>query len=69
MRGMLKEMCQHSGFELGGDSSSGIVNVYTCKQYIHYDELEPFTKLNVFKGICVSASGRIILQFISERED
>jgi hypothetical protein len=66
MYGMLKEMCQHLGFELGEDGR--IVNAYTHKQYIHYDELEPFTKLNIFKGVCVSPSGHIILQFIGEKD-
>jgi hypothetical protein len=47
--------------------SSFVVGIWFCdttRNYIHYDELEPFTKLNSFKGVGVSDKGTIVLQFV-----
>ena len=60
----IKEMFSMLGISMTYQSIDGVVIVYIHKAYIHYDELEPFTKLGCFKGVGVDIKGNITLQFI-----
>lgn len=60
---LIIEQTQQLGWNCIVESKEGITYIDTQKQYLHYDEIEPFVKYNVFKGISVSIDNTLVLQF------
>lgn len=65
MKQMIIDLFNQLGMAITHQNIDGVLLVYTNKSYIHYDEIKPFTKLNIFKGISVDIKGNIVIQFIT----
>lgn len=65
MKQMIIDLFNQLGLAITYQNIDGVLLVYTHKSYIHYDELEPFVKYNIFKGISVDIKGNIVFQFIT----
>ena len=64
MRQIIRDILYQLNIE-SNESFNGVAwCVDTGKKYIHYDELECFTKFNYFKGIRVNEKNNIELQFL-----
>lgn len=64
MKHMISDMFYQLGMSTVDRYEDGIRYVDTFRKYVHYDKIEPFTKLNSFKGIGISKTGTIEFQFI-----
>lgn len=64
MREAIVDMLKYLGMSFTEQKIDGILLIYTHRPYIHYDELNPFTKLGCFKGVSVDIKGNIVLQFV-----
>uniref|UniRef100_A0A6M3KQR9 Uncharacterized protein n=1 Tax=viral metagenome TaxID=1070528 RepID=A0A6M3KQR9_9ZZZZ len=64
MLDLIKDMFTQLGIDPIYTEVKGIIYVNVRKSYLHYDEIEPFTKYNSFKGIS-AVDGQLLMQFIA----
>jgi hypothetical protein len=59
----IKDMFYQLGIETVHELVNEVYKFNILKSYIHYDELEPFTKLHNFKGVSCKGDN-IVLEFL-----